>query len=180
MTTNEPESDPPKQRSFVRLLMQHDRVIRAYLRGALPTANDVDEVMQEVSVVAWRKFHELDHPDNFRRWACVIAKYEILMHRRQKARDRFVLTEDIERLMADEGLEELSIRAQQLAALEGCLNKLPPKKRELVLRVYESAAPMKTIAAQIGKSPEALYKLVSRMRHGLLECVARTMLEEQR
>lgn len=165
----------PDRELFVRLLMRHDRAIRAYLRGLLPSALDVDEVMQEVCVVAWRKFGELDDPENFGRWTCVIARYEVLMYRRTKARDRLVLGEDIERLMADEGLEELGMRQRQLEALEGCLGKLPSERRSLVMRLYAAEAPMKTVAEQVGKTPEALYKLLSRARRELLDCVERTL-----
>ena len=175
MTENHTEE--PDRELFVRLLMRHDRAIRAFLRSLLPTATDVDEVMQEVSVVAWRKFDELDDADNFRRWACIIARYEVLMHRRKKARDRFVLGEEIEQLIAEEGLEELSVREQQLAALEGCLDKLPAERRQLVMRIYAAEDPMKTIAGQIGKTPAALYKLVNRLRRELLQCVERTLAE---
>lgn len=174
---DEKRTGGPDRELFVRLLMRHDRAIRAFLRSLLPTATDVDEVMQEVSVVAWRKFGELDDPENFRRWACVIARYEVLMHRRKKARDRFALGEDIEQLIALEGLEELSLREQQLDALEGCLEKLPAERKQLVLRVYAAEHPMRTIAQQIGKTPDALYKLLSRVRRDLLQCVEHTLAE---
>ena len=121
---------------------------------------------RHLSVVAWRKFGELDDPSNFRRWTCVIARYEVLMHRRRIARDRLVFGEEIERLMADEGLEELSLRERQLEALEGCLDKLPSDRKRLVMRIYSAEAPMKTIAEQVGKTPDALYKLLSRVRRG--------------
>ena len=49
---NEKHAGELDREMFVRLLMRHDRVIRAFLRGLLPTATDVDEVMQEVSVIA--------------------------------------------------------------------------------------------------------------------------------
>ena len=84
MNLNKSGVDEPDRELFVRLIMRHDRPIRAFLRGLLPTAADVDEVMQEVSVIAWRKFGQLDDPQDFRRWVCVIARYEVLMHRRWK------------------------------------------------------------------------------------------------
>ena len=135
MDLNKSGVDEPDRELFVRLIMRHDRPIRAFLRGSLPTAADVDEVMQEVSVIAWRKFGQLDDPNGFRRWVCVIARYEVLMHRRKKARDRLVLGQEIEQLIAEEGLEELELREQQLKALEGCLDKLPKERSQLVLHV---------------------------------------------
>lgn len=171
MSPTSSNAESPDRELFVRLLMKHDRAIRAYLRALLPTVNDVDEVMQEVSVIAWRKFDQLDDPRNFCRWACVIARYEVLMHRRRKARDRFVLGQEVEQLIADEGVEELSIREEQLDALENCLDRLPPERRQLTLKIYSADASMKTIAASLGKSPEAIYKMISRIRQKLLECV---------
>lgn len=161
----------------MRLLIRHDRAIRAWLRASLPSMNDVDEVMQEVSVVAWRKFDQLDDPENFQRWVSVIARYEILMYRRKKARDRFVLGKEVEQLIAEEGQEELKLREQQLGALEHCVQKLPESKRELVMEVYSSGQPMHAVAKQLGKSDAALYKSISRVRQSLLECVKRSLAE---
>lgn len=160
---------------FVRLLMKHDRTIRAYLRSLLPVQEDVDEVMQEVSVVAWRKFDQLEEPENFSRWACVIARYEVLMYRRKKARDRFILGQEIEQLIADEGLEELKLREQQLAALESCMEKLPAPRRQLLLSVYGERKPVSQIASQIDKTTAATYKMIARIRHSLFECVQRAL-----
>ena len=84
---------------------------------------------------------------------------------------------EVEQLIADEGLEELTLREQQLEAREGCLNKLPKDRKQLVLRIYAAENPMKTVAEQIGKTPEALYKLLSRVRRQLLQCVERTVGE---
>ena len=165
---------------FVRLIVRHDRAIRAFLRSLLPTANDVDEVMQEVSVIAWRKFEQLDDPENFKRWVCMIARYEVLMYRRKKARDRLVLTEEINKLIADEGLEELRLREEQLAALGHCLEKLPTDRKLLLLKIYSGTQPMKTIAEQIGKTPDAIYQTVSRVRRGLMKCVKQTVAEENK
>ena len=47
--------------SFVRALTRHERVIRAYIRGTgITRPEDVDEIMQEVSLAAWKKFDQLD------------------------------------------------------------------------------------------------------------------------
>ena len=175
MNSIENNAQEPDREVFVRLLMHHDRAIRAFLRGLLPTASDVDEVMQEVSVIAWRKFGDLDDPENFRRWVCVIARYEVLMYRRKKARDSFVLGKEIEELIVEEGLEELALREEQLEALEDCLEKLTSERKQLVMRAYSAEHPMKTIAEQVGKTPEALYKILSRARRELLHCVESTL-----
>ena len=64
---------------FLRLWTHHEPELRAFVRSCVPRAEDVDEVMQEVSLVAWRKFSSLTGPAEFPKWACLIARYEILM-----------------------------------------------------------------------------------------------------
>ncbi|MGI9472755.1 MAG: sigma factor, partial [Rubripirellula sp.] len=118
MDSKNDSADHLDREQFVRLLTRHDRVIRAFLRSLLPTFGDVDEVMQEVSVAAWNKFSSLDDPENFCRWACGSARIQVLRYRRAKARDRIVLGEEVERLIADEGVDELVERQEQLTALE--------------------------------------------------------------
>lgn len=177
MELQESSSDVADRELFVRLLMRHDRVIRAFLRSLLPTHFDVDEVMQEVSVVAWRKFGDLHEPGNFRRWVCRIARYEVLAYRRRQARDRLLLSEKLEQLIAEEGIDELSLREQQLKALEGCVEKLPAGRKQLVLSAYSANQTMKSIAEENGKTPEAIYKLLSRLRYELLRCIERTTAE---
>jgi len=75
---------------FIRLFMSHERQLRFFLYQLLPTRDDVDEVMQNTSLVLWRKFGELDDENNFINWAYVVARYEVLMYRRKKARDRLI------------------------------------------------------------------------------------------
>ncbi len=175
ITVNAENPERVDREQFVRLLVRHDRAIRAWLRATLPSLDDVDEIMQEVSIVAWRKFDQLDAPENFRRWVCMIARYEVLMYRRKKARDRMVLGTEVEQLIVEEGEAELDLREQQLEALEHCVKKLPESKRELVMRLYSSGQPMHAVAAEMGKTNAAIYQTVSRVRQRLLQCVQRAI-----
>jgi RNA polymerase sigma-70 factor (ECF subfamily) len=163
---------------FLRLFTHHEPELRAFVRACLPRAEDGDEVMQEVSLVAWRKFSTLTEAAQFPRWACVIARFEILKFRRAHARDRLVLDEDIMEKLAGEGAEEMSRRHQQLNALDDCIAKLPRERRELALAAYAPETSMKELAAQLGRSEGALYQLLARIRQELLRCVERTLAQE--
>jgi RNA polymerase sigma-70 factor (ECF subfamily) len=163
---------------FLRLFMRHEPELRAFVRACLPRAGDVDEVMQEVSLVAWQKFTTLAEASQFPRWACVIARYEILKFRRTRARDRLVLDEDIMEKLAAEGLEELPVRHRQLEALEGCIAKLPAGRRELALAAYAPEVSIKELAAQMRRTEGSLYQLLARIRQELLWCVQQTLARE--
>ncbi len=145
MTTipeEQPAADDP-YRTFMRLFTRHEGALRCFVRTLLPTWDDVDEVMQDVSIAAWTKFGRFDPQTDFARWAATIARYEVLNYRRTKARDRLVFDEDLILLLADECQEEFAQSEQERQALDGCLDKLPSHQRELVLRVYSAGQKIK-------------------------------------
>lgn len=166
--------------NFLRLWTRHEPELRAFVHACVPRASDVDEVMQNVSLVAWRKYASVENDAHFPRWACLIAKYEILMARRRHARDRLVLDEDIAEKLATEGIEEMSLRHRQLDALEHCIGKLPPDRRDLALTAYRPENSIKSLAAKTGRTEGALYQLLARIRQELLLCVDRTLALETR
>jgi RNA polymerase sigma-70 factor (ECF subfamily) len=178
----EPPTNPAAARDpnedFLRLFTHHEPTLRAYLRACLPTAVDVDEVMQEVSLVAWRKFSALPNTAQFVPWVCMIARYEMLMHRRRHARDRLVLDEDIIATLAAEGAEEMPAREAQLRVLEDCIGKLPEERRELTLTAYAPETSMRALAARMGRTEGSLYQMLARTRRELLRCVERTLAQE--
>lgn len=160
---------------FLRLWTHHEPELRAFVRSCCPRAQEVDEVMQDVSIAAWRKFSSLDDHDAFGAWACMIARYELLMTRRRFARDRLVLSEDIVKLLADEAADELPMRNRQLEALEGCIQRLPRERRELALAAYGRDQSIREMAAQLGRSEGSLYQLLARIRRELQRCIERTI-----
>lgn len=158
--------------SFVRALTRHERVIRAYIRGGgISRAEDVDEITQEVSLIAWQKFDQLEKLEDFPRWACVIARYRILEFRRTKYRDRLVLDEKVFDLLAEEALEETGQQDARLRHLERCLAELPDGSRNLVKAAYEPGASIDQLARSTGKRANALYQQLWRLRQILRDCV---------
>lgn len=160
---------------FLRLFLRHEPELRAFVRACLPRAADVDEVMQEVSLVAWRKFSLLTDPAQFPRWVCLIARFEILKQRRKIARDRLVLDDAVIELLIAEGAEEMPLRERQLRALDDCVAKLPPDRRQVVLAAYASETTIRSLAERLGRTENSLYQLLARTRQELLRCVERTL-----
>ena len=179
MGSNESNSETPKE-LFVQLLTKYDPELRAFIRGSLPSPHDTAEVMQNVSLIAWKKFGELENPEtDFAKWACVIARYEILKFRRSLARDRIQLADDIIERLCAEGAEEVSLRVHQREHLEHCLGKLPTDRRALVMQCYSPGASIKSIAERRNRSPNALYLLLRRIRQELEACIERRMKQQE-
>ncbi|MDA8746525.1 RNA polymerase subunit sigma-70 [Rubripirellula amarantea] len=164
---------------FVRLLMEHESSVRMFLRGLLPTWNDVDEVIQEASLVAWRKFDDFELGTAFGGWLLTIARFEAMSYRRRISRSPLVFSDEVWEVLAQESVPpDTADNYQQ--HLETCLQKMPTEHREVLLRVHSPGAVIRDVAVQSGRSEQAFYKVIQRLRSSLLDCVSKNMaLEEE-
>lgn len=173
-----PDSDAPGDELFVGLLTRHEPALRRFARSLLPGWSDVDEVMQRTALAAWRKFGQFDPATDFLKWALVIARYEALAYRRARGRDRLVFSDAFLERLAEEEAEDAELAGREERALEGCLQKLSPERRELVMKAYADGTDQRDVAAAIGKTPAAFYMLLARIRRDLADCIERTLKQE--
>lgn len=172
------EAPPETYEAFVRLFVAHEGRLRGFLRSLLPDWDDVDEVMQETSIVAWRKFDQFDRGTNFMAWSAAIARFESLKHLRRMSRDRLVFNDEILDLLAEESLEETDTLEAHRLALCKCLEKLDPRQKELLHLAYQPGVKFHEVAEKAGKSAQAFYKTIQRLRASLLECAEKHMRKE--
>jgi RNA polymerase sigma-70 factor, ECF subfamily len=95
-----------------------------------------------------------------------------------KARDRHLF--DVELLLKLAERAEINDKqlAEQREALEKCLQKLPDRKRRLVLLAYAPSANIKRLAESLGRTPMSLYKSLHQIRLILLSCTRRALSKE--
>ena len=164
-------SDFPEN-DFLRLFVKHEQALRAFARVMLPTWESVDEVMQESSVVMWKKLSQLDAADNFLPWAKMIVRFEALRLRRDHARDRHVFSDGVIELLADEAAEvDEDLWEKEREALRGCLAQMAAHHRELLLAPYAGDGSVTRLAEEAGRTINSLYKLLGRLREKLAQCV---------
>jgi RNA polymerase sigma-70 factor (ECF subfamily) len=161
---------------FVRQYMQHESVIRGFARTLLPTWNDVDEVMQETFLVAWRKYAEFEPGSNFRAWMCAIARFEALRYLRQRGHEAALFSSNLIDLLESEAVADCHATLER-EALEHCLAQLPERARQWLHEAYQPGVTLRQVAEQSGRSVEACYKMVQRLRQELLECIRHTLAE---
>ena len=164
------DSDPAYE-EFVRLFVAHEARLRSFIRSLLPAWSDVDDVMQETSLVAWRKFTRFERGTSFMAWAAMIARFEALDHLRRSGRDSLVFSDAVANLLTTETLAEPDALERERSALDHCLAKLDNASRELLLRSYEPGARFHAVAALAGKSVQGYYKSLQRLRARLLTCI---------
>ena len=163
---------------FVSLWTRYQSEVRRYVCTLVPAASDADDVIQETAKRLWEKFEQYDSQRPFVPWAIGFAYHEILSWRQRQARDRLVFSEDIlAQLNAIIGQEPslLEVRRQ---ALDGCLQKLETKERDLLLRRYSQHGSIQREAEQLQISPHKLYYGIEKLRLRLLGCIDRKMQKE--
>ncbi len=175
--------DTPNQNDsyeqFVTFFTRSEPALRAFIRSLLPSWEDAVEVMQNTSLVLWRKFDTFDQDTEFLKWAFVVARFEVLKYRRTIARDRHVFDEDLVNRLAAESAEESDPLEAERRALQICLAKLPRNQQDLLKAAYEPGTKIKDLAHRIGKSATALYKSLNRSRQMLLNCIEQTVEKEK-
>ena len=164
---------------FVRLFALHQRRVYSYILTLVANHSDADDILQETSLTLWRKFGEYEPGTHFAAWACRIAYFEVLRHRRQK-KSETGLSPHLFELLASESLERADELENRHLALSHCIKKLHARDRELVSRRYVAGATIRSVSEQIGRSVDGLQKAYQRIRRSLIDCVDRTLARECR
>lgn len=163
----------------MRLLMRHEPALRAFARSLLPDWQTVDEVIQEASIELWEKFDQIDGEDGFLPYAKVVVRFKCLSAVRDMRRDRHLFSEGVLELLADEAEQlDAAENAPALEALRSCLDRFSDPHQELLLAPYSGTGRVRTLAESQGKSANALYKLLGRLREKLSRCVESTLEKE--
>jgi RNA polymerase sigma-70 factor (ECF subfamily) len=63
-------------------------------------------------------------------------------------------------------------------ALARCVERLQPKHRDLLARRFADGATTQSTSEQVGRSVEAVYKSLAKIRQTLFDCVQQTLARE--
>lgn len=168
-------SQDQRQQRFVRLYARHQRELYAYIGAFLPRACDTEEVVQETSVVLWKKFSQFHEKGGFLQWAVGVARLEIFRHLRENRRRALSLDAELIQQISDQRQDMTAELITRRQALEQCLTKLNEKDHRLIQQCYVQSGNFKQAAEQIGRPVNSVYKSLGRIRLALLDCIRRTL-----
>jgi len=159
-----------------QLFVKHQLALRAFILSLEPNFTDAEDLLQEVFLVVTRKANEFQEGTNFFAWGCTIARFKLMELLRRRAKSQALSEEVIEALCAVE--PEHQFEDSRLAILQGCLEQLAPKARQMMyLRYYGEHSPAQ-IARLVSWTPNAVRVALSRARTVLQECLERKMRQE--
>lgn len=167
-----PLPDNDERKLLVSLLTRHQRQVFAYLYTLVPDFNTAEDLLQETNMVICEKFAEFEPGTDFLAWACQIAWWRARAARQRLARSRLVFDQDVLQAVATTAAEARPELDQSHEVLRHCLDKLNPRDRQTVLTRYAPGGSVTEAARQSGRSVEATYKALFRIRKALLDCVS--------
>ena len=169
-----------KGKAFLGLFLKAERRIFAYIFTLLPNRTDAEDVLQEVSKLMWEKFDEADPPGDF----VALGLPDRLLQGdgapADQRRDRVIFSD----AMLERVAETVSEHADALQlderheALACCLGKLSRGDRQLLDERFKDGATVRSVAERLGRSADAVYKALARVRRALHDCVERTIAAE--
>lgn len=166
------ELNATQQAEFVSKIARYQSALHAYIISLMPGVDGVDDVLQETNLVLWEKRRTFEPGSNFRAWACAIARFSVMGHRRKLARLGFQLfDDDLAEQLATECEAEPEELTERIRALEHCLGHLPEKERALIDFRYFSDSQLEEYAAQCGRPVESLRVSLFRIRAALKKCI---------
>lgn len=160
-----------RQKQLMLLMTQHQRRIFGYIHTLVPDRHDAEDILQETSQVIVEKFHEFKVGTDFVAWACQIAWWRVRAARQKFARSKVVFDDDVLDSVAHTASTMHAEVSERHEALARCLQRLHPRDRELLLTRYEPGARVEEAAERSGRSLEAAYKALARLRKLLFDCV---------
>jgi RNA polymerase sigma-70 factor (ECF subfamily) len=169
--------EPGKDKLFLRLFLQNQKRLYAYVLTLLPNRADADDVFQEASLVMWDKFDDARPPDDFAAWGCRIAYFKVLDFTKTRGRARVTFSQEMLERVGETAVEHAAALRldERREALAGCLDKLPRRDRDLLALRFAEGASVQSAAALAGRSADAIYKALARIRRALFDCVTQAL-----
>lgn len=155
---------------FMRLFLENEPQILRAVMVLVPQRSDARDIVQDTAVVLWQKFGEYDPARPFTNWALGYARMHVRRFFRSVERRGKLTEKAVEALLiASEDRE--GTKEKRDLALRICLNEMPPVPRAMIEGYYFQEDTVEELSRKGGKSVEAVYKTLQRLRRLLLDCI---------
>ena len=173
-----PDKNDSHDRLIESLISQHRAAIGSYLRAILPGVRDIEDILQDVTVVIWEKRETFQEGTNFKAWAFSIARFTAMNAQGKFKRNAWLVFDEKSLDSLTRDFEE----AEQLfdprkIALSQCLSKMRGEDLNILRQRYISKVTLEEAAARIGRSAVALRVRLHKLRIQLRHCIEKHLEE---
>ena len=138
------------------------------------SAHDADEIMQETSIVIWRKIEEFQLGSNFQAWSFRIARFQVMNYQKKLStqKKKVSFSEDLLEELEDTRLGLGKPHDEKWDKLDVCRKKLKEKDQELLEQVYGLGMEVDALAHHLDRKATSIYRSLRRIRLVLEKCVS--------
>ena len=167
-------TDNDDHERFTRLLIRYEPELLRCVLVAVPNRADARDILQECSVALWRRFSDYDLERPFVTWALGFVRMEVRRFLRKSQR-RAQLTERAAELLLQDEEQHAAELDERKRYLKNCLDALSGDHRELLDAYYHKEYSVSELSERNGRSVEAIYKMLQRIRLALHQCIESKM-----
>tara|TARA_R110000850_G_scaffold4202_7_gene19548 strand:- start:2368 stop:2940 length:573 start_codon:yes stop_codon:yes gene_type:complete len=178
--SNEHESDPSEDNHelFSRFFLANQSRVFGFILTLVRDRSDARDILQETSVVLWRKFDRFEPGTDFAMWAMSTARLCVFEWRRKQKKLPLPMDDKIFDLLADEAVVISCEFEARREALRSCLSVLPEQDTSLLVQRYDLDQSVAKIGQLLNRSRIAIYKRLMRIQRDLLQCVQKKVALE--
>jgi RNA polymerase sigma-70 factor (ECF subfamily) len=163
---------------FEARVREHQAGLRAFIRALGAEEAWVDDLAQEVFIVAHRRLNQFEPGTDFGKWLRSIARNLVANERRKDARhSRLLPFAVVDALLAYEPAGAVENRMTDLLpAMRDCVEQLPPRSRDLLQRRYVDNDNAATLARDLRMNADAVRQQLLRIRFAVKECIEKKVI----
>jgi RNA polymerase sigma-70 factor (ECF subfamily) len=164
----------------VRQLLEQRRLVFGFIHALTRDVDASEEIFQEVSVAILEEGSKGTVVDHFLPWALGIARHRVGDYYRKRGRSRPVSETLADTVVAafEQNAETPEDAARRIRGLLDCVDRLPPRQRQILELRYRDRQPVSKVAAGVGWKAEAVKVALSKIRKALLHCLQEKNLIE--
>lgn len=165
---------------FETLVREHQAGLRAFVRALGVEEVWVDDVAQEVFVVAYRRLENFEKGTDFKKWLRRIARHLAANQARKEARRSRLLPLEVADVLLEHAQDDEAATpdlGRWLPAMKECVEQLPPRNQELLRRRYAAGENARALARELQMNADAVRQLLLRLRVAVKQCIEKRIGE---
>jgi RNA polymerase sigma-70 factor, ECF subfamily len=160
--------------SFAEVVREHQAGLRAYVRALGVDDIWVDDLAQEVFLVAFRRQADFRANADYGKWLRGIARHLVANERRKTARRSRLIHQELTDLLTQPAADNDTSESDFIllaTAMQECVEQLAPHSREWLERRYAQGENATALARQFQMTADAMRQNLRRIRLAVKGCV---------
>jgi len=164
----------------IKRLLEQRRLVFGFIHSLTRDVDASEEIFQDVSVNVLERSAQEAPVLEFIPWVLGVARNRVSDYYRKRGR-----IHPIPEVLADAVAEAFEQNAEsrersavRIRGLLDCVDRLPPRQRQIVEVRYRDRKPVAQVASKVGWKPEAVKVALSKIRKALLDCLRGKQLVE--